>query len=90
MLVSSPHHFPLPVVLISWHLSIHRDFLDLLAALTVVGLFPAGLQGLYWSTFKTFLKKESRLSNRNIHGLMDVGKLTFLKQGPGMTPHWVW
>ena len=33
-------------------------------------------------------KKESRVSNRDLSGLMDEGKL--LKQGPGVTPHCVW
>lgn len=34
-------------------------------------------------------KKEPRVSDRYINGLMDREDLTCLEQGPGVTPHWV-
>lgn len=32
-------------------------------------------------------KKEPGVSDRDINGLMDIGDLTSLKPGPGVTPH---
>ena len=54
----------------------------------IVGLYPAGLQDLCLPSFET---KERICRQEQRQGWCDAWEaLTWLKQGPGATPHHVW
>ena len=59
-----------------------------LLALTLVGLYFAGLQALYLSILET--EERARSQQQRPQCLNGYGDLMCLKQGPGVIPHCVW